>query len=138
MPDAHPTPPSPDAAEIVSAWLEAVNVGETDEALALTTTDVAIVGPRGTGRGHAVLRAWMRHAGATFVTRATYARGDVVVVAQHGVWRDVATGTVVGEADVATRFVVRHGQVAELERYPDADTALRAASLTIADALDDD
>jgi hypothetical protein len=59
-----------------------------------------------------------------------------VVVAQHGVWRDVATGAVVGEADVATRFVVRQGRVAELERYTDAEAALRAASLTVGDALD--
>jgi hypothetical protein len=58
------------------------------------------------------------------------------VVAQHGVWRDVATGAVVGEADVATRFVVRQGRVAELERYTDAEAALRAAALTIDDALD--
>ena len=135
MSDAHAPSPGLAPADVVRAWLDAVNAGEIEAALALTTSDVAIVGPRGTGRGHAVLRAWLRHAGATFATRAVYARGDAVVVAQHGVWRDLATGVVVGEADVATRFVVRRARVAELERYPDLDAALRATALGEADAL---
>ena len=132
---------APTAAATVRAWLAAVTVGDVEAALALTAPDVSIVGPRGVGRGHAVLRAWMRHAGATFATRAAYGRGDVVVVAQRGVWRDLATAAVIGEADVATRFVVRDAQVAELERYPDLAAALRAADLDAAHALpghDDD
>ena len=131
---AHVRPPGPSPVDTVRAWLTAVTTGDVEGALALTAPDVAIVGPRGVGRGHAVLRAWMGHAGATFATRASYARGDVVVVAQHGVWRDLATAAVVGEADVATRFVVRDGQVAELERYGDLATALGAAALSVDDA----
>jgi len=116
-------------------WLAAVNAGDADAALARTSPGVTIVGPRGTARGHDVLRAWMGHAGATFATRGTFARGDAVVVAQHGVWRDPQTGAVTGEAHVATRFRVEDGQVAELQRYDELAEALRAAGLTDADEI---
>jgi hypothetical protein len=80
----------------------------------------------------------MGHAGATFDTRATYAAGEAVVVAQHGVWRDGETGAVRGEADVATRFRVLDGRVAEMARYDDGlSSALRAAGLTEADRQPD-
>jgi limonene-1,2-epoxide hydrolase len=136
--DAPDPPPGPSSIDTVRAWLAAVNTGDVEAALALTAPDVAIVGPRGVGRGHAVLRAWMGHAGATFATRAAYARGDAVVIAQHGVWRDLATAAVVGEADVATRFVVRDAQVAELERYADLTAALVAAALSLEDGQPSD
>ncbi|HEU4560423.1 MAG TPA: nuclear transport factor 2 family protein [Longimicrobium sp.] len=123
------------AVQTVHAWLAAVNAGDADAALALTSPGVTIIGPRGTARGHEVLRAWLGHAGATFATRATFARGDAVVVAQHGVWRN-ADGIVVGEAEVATRFRVDDGHVAELERYDDLDAALAAAGLSESNAVD--
>ena len=123
------------AVSTVRAWLGAVNAGAADEALALTAPDVTIVGPRGAARGHEILREWLAAAGATFETRRTWARGDAVVVAQRGVWRDRATGAVRGEADVATRFVVRDGRVAELERHDAVADALRDAGLTEADAV---
>ena len=77
-----------------------VNTGDNERALELATPDVALVGPRGTNRGREVLRTWLGHAGATFVTRAIHAVGESVVVAQRGIWRDTATGAIVGEADV--------------------------------------
>jgi ketosteroid isomerase-like protein len=120
--------------EIVTAWLAAVNAGDADAALALTSADVTIVGPRGTSRGHDVLRAWLGNAGATFATRAAYARATAVVVTQHGVWRDEA-GAVRGEADVATRFRVEEGRVAELARYEDVAEALRTAGMAETDRV---
>ncbi len=120
-------------AETVRAWVAAVNAGDADTALALTSPGVTIAGPRGTSRGHAVLRAWIAHAGATFVTRATFARGDAVVVAQRGAWRDAETGAAKGEMDVATRFRVEGDRITEVERYGDPAEALRAAGLTEAD-----
>jgi ketosteroid isomerase-like protein len=124
---------SPDPIRVVHDWLAAVNAGDVEGALALTAPDVTIVGPRGVARGHDVLRAWMSHAGATFQTRETFAAGDVVVVAHHGVWRDAETGEIRGEADVATRFRVADGRVAEMERYDELHAALQAAGLTKGD-----
>jgi hypothetical protein len=120
--------------DVVLRWIAAVNAGDVDAALAHTDPDVRIVGPRGTATGHAVLRQWMQHAGAAFATRAVHARGEAVVVAQHGVWRDAA-GAVRGEAEVATRFRVSDGRVAELERYDAPSAALHAAGLADADAV---
>lgn len=123
-----------DPVRVVHDWLAAVNAGDVRAVLELTASDVVIAGPRGAARGHEVLRAWMGHAGATFETRETYAAGDSVVVAQHGVWRDAQTGAVRGEADVATRFMIADGCVAEMQRYDDGlSAALWAAGLTVAD-----
>jgi ketosteroid isomerase-like protein len=125
---------SSDPLRIIHDWLAAVNAGDVEGALALTAPDVVIVGPRGEARGHEVLRAWMGHAGATFQTRETYAAGDAVVVAQHGIWRDMEIGGIRGEADVATRFRVADGRVVEMERYDEVAAALQAAGLTEADS----
>ena len=124
---------TPTPSDIVLAWLDAVNAHDADAALERTAPDVPIVGPRGTGLGREVIRAWLGHAGATFGTRAVYAGGDAVVVAQRGVWRDPAGGAALGEAEVATRFRVADGQVAELQRYDELATALRDAGLSADD-----
>ena len=128
-------PMSTSPVEIVRRWLAAVNAGHVERVLALTDADVRLVGPRGVAEGHAVLREWLAHAGATFTTRAEYARGAAVVVAQHGVRRD-PDGGVRGTAEVATRFRVAGQQVAELERYDALSTALQAAGLGAADHVE--
>ncbi|HEX8361229.1 MAG TPA: nuclear transport factor 2 family protein [Longimicrobium sp.] len=116
-------------AAIVHAWLAAVNAADADAVLALSAPDIAMIGPRGTATGHEVLRGWLQHAGATFETLATCARGDSVVVAQRGVWPGGGDAV-----EVATRFRVAGGRVAELQRYDGLADALRAAGLTRADA----
>ena len=124
---------SADALSIVRSWLAATNAGDVERVLALSAPDVLLVGPRGRAQGHDVLRAWLAGAGATFETGRTFALGETVVVAQHAVWHDQGTGAVVGEADVATRFVVHDGRVAQLERHDALADALRAGGLTGAD-----
>jgi ketosteroid isomerase-like protein len=124
-----PSPPT----DTVFAWLDAVNAGDIETALKLTTPDVEIIGPRGTGRGRDVLRTWLGHARTTFVTQAIYVGGDAVVVAQRGIWRDAASGAVRGEANVSTRFRVVAGQVAEIQRYDEVAAALGDAGLSSSD-----
>ena len=77
-----------------------------------------------------ITHRWLANAGATFETHAVYAGGDAVVVAQRGVWRNGASGKIVGEAEVATRFRVTEGLVSEIQRYDDLTVALRDAGLT--------
>ncbi|HEX8830948.1 MAG TPA: nuclear transport factor 2 family protein [Longimicrobium sp.] len=113
---------------IVQAWIAAVNAADVDAVLALSAPDIGIAGPRGTAKGHEPLRAWLGHAGATFEPVGTFHRGDSVVVAHLGVWPD-GDGPVEG----ATRFRVRDGQVAEMERYSSILEALRTAGLTMRD-----
>lgn len=120
--------PSDDAIATVTAWLAAVNDGDVTRVLALSADDVEIVGPRGAGRGTDLLRRWLAQAGASFHTLRVFADGDRVVVAQHATWRD-EDGSITGEAQVASRFRVVGGRVAQVERHSELANALTAASL---------
>jgi hypothetical protein len=115
--------------EIVFAWQDAANRQDVDRLLALSDPAIEIIGPRGSGRGHQLLRDWLGRAGATLTTRRAFARGPVVVLAQHGVWRAADGGAVSGEADLAARFRVEAGRVTEFARYDELDTALAEAGL---------
>lgn len=118
--------------ETVQAWQAAANDQDIERLLALSAPDIALIGPRGRGSGHDLLREWVARAGLTLTTRRIFQRGDAVVLAQRGRWR-TAAGDDAGNAEVATRFRVRGGRVAELERYDDLDHALAAAELSAAD-----
>src|SRR5579884_219942 len=93
-----------DPVAIARAWQDAANAGDVDRVVALSDPDVELVGPRGAGRGHQLLRDWLGRAGLRLATLRTFARGDAVVLAQHGIWRSAETGAVTGERDLATRF----------------------------------
>ena len=115
---------------VVARWLDALNAHDADRLVELSAPDVRIVGPRGAAVGADVLRAWLARAGAQLATAAVYAREARVVVAQHAVWRDPETGALLGEADVASRFVVDGGRVVEYERHDALGDALARAGLT--------
>ncbi len=115
--------------DVVTAWLEACNAAQVERAVALSAPEVELVGPRGSHRGSEVLRGWLARAGARFETRRVVTDGEQVIVEQHGVWH-TAEGHVQGEADVATRFVVRHGRVQLIERHDTLAAALSAAGIS--------
>ena len=121
---------SPSPIEIVESWINAVNTGHVKEALSLSSASIRIIGPRGVAEGHDILRQWVTNAGASFSTRARYARGPAVVIAQRGEWRDQKTREITGTAEVATRFVVQDDSIIELERYHELSVALNDAGLT--------
>ena len=112
------------------AWQASANVQDKERLLALSHPDIDIVGPRGTAQGHEVLLAWLARAGLTLETRRVFAEGDAVVFAQHGVWRSVETGEAQGEAEIASSFVIKDGQVTELARYDTLAEALAQAGLS--------
>jgi hypothetical protein len=121
------------AVQVVEAWLRAANAADIEAVLEHSAPDIEIHGPRGAARGRDVLSAWLARANATFETRCTFARGEHVVVEQHGTWR-TPEGRVQGEADVATRFRVIAGLVTELERFDTTAQALARAGLGEEDA----
>ncbi|HEY0602580.1 MAG TPA: nuclear transport factor 2 family protein [Herpetosiphonaceae bacterium] len=123
------------AVAVVQAWQEAANRQDGDRLVALSDPNIEIVGPRGSGFGAQLLREWLGRAGLTLETQRVFARDQVVVVAQHGVWRSVETGEVQGEADLASRFRVVDGRVAQFARHDRLDEALEAAGLELADEL---
>ncbi len=120
---------------VVQAWQDAANQGDADHLLALSDTNIELVGPRGSAYGHQVLRDWLNRAGLHLETQRVFERGDVIVVAQHGVWRSVDTGEVIGEADIASRFQVADGLVVQFARYDSLTEALAEAGLTDADEV---
>jgi hypothetical protein len=64
-----------------------------------------------------------------------FERDDVVVVAQHGIWRSVNTGDMMGEANIASRFQISDGRVVQYARYDTLHEALAEAGLTDADEI---
>jgi hypothetical protein len=119
--------------KIVMSWLAAANDHDIDRLVALSAPGIEIIGPRGGGRGHQLLREWMGRAGLYLDTKAIFARDTCVVVAQHGIWRSGETGAVTGEAHIASRFLVEQQQVVQYVRYDDLERALNDAGLTSLD-----
>jgi ketosteroid isomerase-like protein len=117
----------------VLAWQDAANTQDSDRLLELSAPDIAILGPRGRGTGHQLLRDWLARAGLTLTTQRIFQRGDTVVLAQHARWQSSATGDSASEADLASRFRVHDQRVIEFERYDDLASALAAATMSEAD-----
>lgn len=118
---------------LVQAWQDAANSQNIDRLIALSDPNIEIVGPRGSGYGHQLLRDWLGRAGLRLETLRVFACGDAVVVEQHGVWRSVETGEVAGERDIASRFRVDGDRIVQFARYDSLSTALAEAGLTFAD-----
>lgn len=113
----------------VLAWHAALNAGDIDHLVALSDDEVELGGPRGPARGVSALRGWAERSGIRLEPGRIFRRGDAVVVAQRATWRAVPDEEASPPVAVASRFVVRHGRVARVERYDDLAAALVAAGL---------
>ena len=120
-----------DAVAVVLAWQDAVNRQDADRLVALSAPDIEVAGPRGSGYGHQLLREWLARAGLRLTTERIFARDEVVVVAQEGVWLGAAPAA----RHLASRFRVTGGRVAQFARYDDLAGALAAAGLGDADEV---
>jgi hypothetical protein len=126
---------STDEIAAVLAWHEALNAGETERLLALSSEDVEVGGPRGTGRGHALLREWVDRARIRLEVDRLFHRAGAVVVRQRARWDLPDAGPTAPAEPVASVFRVRDGLVAGVVRYPDLATALEAAGLDESDEV---
>jgi hypothetical protein len=120
---------------VVQAWQEAANARDIARLLALSDENIEVVGPRGAGHGHGLLREWLARAGLHLDPLRVFGRGDTVVVEQRAVWRSIETGDLAGQQDVASVFVVAGDRVARLARYGSLAEALQAAGLSDSDQL---
>ena len=120
---------------IVQAWQDAANSQNIDRVIELSAPTIEIVGPRGSGHGHQLLRDWLGRAGLHLTTLRAFAHDNIVVLAQHGVWRSVETGEVAGERNVASRFRVDGQRIVQFARYDNLDIALDEAGLHNSDEL---
>ena len=118
-----------DPLTIVQAWQEAANAQNVERLLELSDPNIEVVGPRGSGFGHQLLRDWIARAGLTLKTLRAFVRGDTVVVEQHGVWHSLDTGEVTGEKRLASVFRVDDRYVVRFARYDSLNAVLEAAGL---------
>ncbi len=124
-----------DPVAVVAAWVAAANAQDVGSLLALSSPEIEIVGPRGSGHGHQLLRDWLERAGLTLETRRIFARGPAVVVEQQGIWRSLDSAAVTGSKGIASAFQVTGGRVTRFARYDELVEALRAAELSVLDEI---
>src|SRR4051794_32362333 len=108
-----------DVVQVVLAWHEALNAGDLDRLAALSSEDVEVGGPRGSGRGRQQLGEWFGRARVTLVPKRVFERDALVVVEQGATWS--AGGD---EQQVASLFEVTDGLVSRVVRYEDLPAAL--------------
>ncbi len=118
---------------IVRAWHEALNAGDVERLVGLSSDDVEVGGPRGLGRGADLLREWFGRAGLRLAPRRFFHRDQTVVVEQDAEWQASGAGESTGAQVVASVFVVRDGQIASVIRHADLASALEATGMTEAD-----
>ena len=116
-------------ARVVVAWHDALNVGDVERLLALSSQDVEVGGPRGTGRGHDLLRDWVVRARVRMEPDRLFHRAGTVVVQQRARWELPGADPSVPPDLVASVFRVREVLVTGVVRYPDLPAALAAAGL---------
>ena len=124
---------------LINEFVEKINQRDIDGLVALADPNIELTGPRGSGVGHQLLRDWMGRANMTLETFATYARDDMAVLAQHGVWHS-AEGEEASRADTFMYF--RTGsrprealRVVQFARYTDLQEALVQAGLSLDDEV---
>ena len=120
---------------VVEAWNDAANRQDAERLTELSDPNIEIIGPRGSGYGHQVLRDWLARAGLTLTTVRAFARGNLVALAQHGVWRSLESGEITEERDLASHYRVAVGRVLRFARYDTLAEALAATGLTEADEV---
>ena len=114
---------------IVRAWHEALNAGDVERLIALSSDDVEVGGPRGSGRGAHLLREWFGRAGIRLAPRQIFHRDQTVVVEQDAEWQAPEVVESTGAQVVASVFVVRDGRIASVVRHANLASALEAAGM---------
>lgn len=133
MADSAQSVPASQALVVVEAWNDAVNRQDAERLTELSDPNIEVIGPRGVGYGHLRLREWLARAGLSLTTLRAFAGGNLVVLAQHGIWRSVESGDITGEHDLATYYSVAAGRVLRFARYDTLAEAFAATGLTEAD-----
>lgn len=116
-------------AETVLAWHEALNAGDVERLVVLAHPEVEVGGPRGGGRGEALLREWVERANVRLRPRRVHVSGGTVVVEQEAVWTTADEGRPSDGQTVASVFEVANGRVVSVTRYGTVEEALDASGL---------
>jgi ketosteroid isomerase-like protein len=111
----------------VLAWHDALNAGDLDTLVALSSDDVEVGDAHGAIQGHGALREWAASSGMTAAEPGRmYVRDGVVVVEQRvRLASDPETITT-----MASAFRVVHDHVTSVFRHQDLASALAATDLS--------
>jgi hypothetical protein len=120
---------------IVKAWQDAARNQAIERLLDLSDSNIEIVGPRGSGFGHQLLRDWIARAGLRLTSLRAFVHDSSVVIEQRAVWHSVETGEKVSESIIASQFRVQDNRVSQFARYDNLDTALKQSGLSLADEV---
>jgi hypothetical protein len=118
---------------LIAAWHDALNAGDVDRLVSLSSADVEIVGPRGTGQGSQLLRDWVARSGIRLEMRRVFARDSTVVAEELAEWRSTDTGEIVDRQDLATIFHIENSRVSYIDRRPSVADALQQSGLSESD-----
>ena len=122
-----------DTVATVQAWQDAASKPDIERLIALSDSNIEIVGPRGSGFGHQLLRDWIARAGLQMTTLRAFVRDSLVVVEQQAIWHNVETGEKARESIIASQFVVENNRVKQFARYDNLETAFKQSGLSLAD-----
>ncbi|MDY6998437.1 MAG: nuclear transport factor 2 family protein [Actinomycetota bacterium] len=108
----------------VLAWHDALNAGDVDTLLSLSSDDIEVGDPHGAAQGHAALRDWAERFDFKIEPGRFFIHDGVVVVEQRIV-------SVTGESGPgASAFRVVNDHVTSIFRHDDLASALAATELT--------
>ncbi len=113
----------------VLAWHDALNAGDIDTLLSLSSDDIEVGDPAGASQGHDALRDWAEKFDYRIEPVRFYVHDGVVVVEQRIV-------SVTGESGTgAAAFRVVHDHVTSIFRHDDLASAMAATELTADDLV---
>jgi ketosteroid isomerase-like protein len=113
----------------VLAWHDALNAGDMETLMALSSDDIEIGDAHGAAQGHEALRRWAASLEGTAELGRMYVHDGVVVVEQK-------VSTPGGAAtDAASAFRVVRDHVTSVFRHDNLASALAATELTEADLV---
>ncbi|MBW0014084.1 nuclear transport factor 2 family protein [Mycobacterium sp.] len=111
----------------VLAWHDALNAGDLDTLVLLSSDDIEIGDANGAAQGHQALRSWAGSREGTAEPGRMYVHDGVVVVEQKVSTPDGAV------YNAASAFRVVHDRVTSIFRHEDLASALAATELTESD-----
>jgi hypothetical protein len=119
--------------ETVQAWHSAVNAKEVEAAVALCSPEVAVGGPKGTGHGHDIMRAWLRRSGIRLEPQHPLEEvGGHVFVHEHAQWTTTegapAQAPTGHPVETWVVFTAADGLLTSVSRHETEDDALRAVA----------
>lgn len=118
----------------VLAWQYALNSGDTDTLITLSSDSIEISSPTGGSQGLIALLDWAAETTTLISLDEAYVSGSVVVTAGEaaGSLAELAAGD---QRHMAIAFRVEHDQVVSAFIHPDLETALKATGLGAEDLV---